>query len=145
MFVDSGYEIILKSLQKANINEVPVSSFVNINGINFKPFTNKVYTNKSHLKHAEILAINYALKKLGVMDFKNHNATLYSSLEPCCMCLSFACLVRVSKIIYYAEDKKFGGIERVFTLNSTFYKPEFLFIEKEEVKKYMNNFFKNKR
>lgn len=145
MFVDDGYKIILKSIQKAHPSEVPIASFISVNGIFYKPFTNMVYTKKSHLKHAEVLAINYALKKLDVMDFKNHHATLYTSLEPCCMCLSFACLVRVSKIIYYAEEAKFGGTSRIFTLNSTFQKPELLFIEKEEVKQIMSKFFKTKR
>ena len=145
MFIDSGYTILSRILSKSDPKEVPIASFISVDGTDYKPFTNDVYNGKSHLKHAEILAINYALQKLKVMDFKNHKATLYSSLEPCCMCLSFACLVRVSKIVYYCEDKKFGGTARVFTLNSAFTKPEVLFIEKEEIKQIMSNFFKTKR
>lgn len=145
MFNDQAFEILLQSLKSCSKDDVPIASFINVNGVNFKPFTNEVYKCGSHLNHAEILAINHALNELKVMDFKNHNAVLYSSLEPCCMCFAFASLVRISKVIYYAEDIKFGGTARIFTLNSAFTKPEVLFIEKDEVKTFMNNFFKTKR
>jgi tRNA(adenine34) deaminase len=145
MFKDEAFKILLKTLKLCPREDFPVASFVNVDGVNFTPFTNQVYQNKNHLNHAEILSINYALNQLNIMDFKNYKATLYTTLEPCCMCLSFAALVRISKIIYYAEDLKFGGISRIFTLNSAFTKPEVLFIEKDEIKTLMNNFFKNKR
>ena len=145
MFNSKPFEILIDALKSCNKEDFPVASFVSVGGVDFKPFTNEVYKLGSHLNHAEILAINHTLKELNIMDFKNHNAVLYSSLEPCCMCFAFACLVRVSKIVYYAEDVKFGGTTRIFTLNSAFTKPEVLFIEKEEVKTFMNNFFKSKR
>jgi tRNA(Arg) A34 adenosine deaminase TadA len=61
------------------------------------------------------------------------------------MCLAFACLARVGKIVYYAEDKKFGGVSRIFALNSAFAKPEIVFMEREEAIVALRNFFKNKR
>ena len=145
MFNQNPFNILLKELEGCNGGDFPVASFIEVDGVSFKPFTNQVYLHKSHLNHAEILAINYVLKELKIMDFKNHNAVLYSSLEPCCMCFAFASLVRISKIVYYAEDVKFGGTARIFTLNSAFTKPEILFIEKDEIKILMNNFFKSKR
>jgi tRNA(adenine34) deaminase len=122
MFNKKPFEIILKGLEVCNGGEVPIASFIEVDGVYFPVFTNRVYEDKTHLNHAEILAINNALKSLNIIDFKNLNATLYSSLEPCCMCLAFACLVRVKKIIFFAEDLKFGGTSRLFTLNSAFTK-----------------------
>ena len=145
MFNDEPFQKIYKALMECEDLDVPIASFVEVDGTSFPVFANRVYGDKTHLHHAEILAINHALKSLDVMDFKNANATLYSSLEPCCMCLAFACLVRVKKIIFFAEDGKFGGTNRLFTLNSAFTKPEILCIEKEEVKIQMNKFFKTKR
>ena len=145
MFDNEAFNILYKSVQQTNPEDVPVSSFVKVNGHNFKVFNNTVYKDKNHLNHAEVLAITHTLKELNIMDFKGLKATLYSTLEPCCMCLSFASLVRISKIIYYAQDNKFGGTKRIYNLNSAFTKPEILYIEKEEIKDIMKNFFKSKR
>jgi tRNA(adenine34) deaminase len=145
MFNDEPFKILLNALKNQEEVDVPIASFLEVDGKIFPPFVNQVYKDKNHLHHAEILAINHALKTLEMVDFKSSNATLYSSLEPCCMCLAFACLTRVKKIIFFAEDDKFGGTNRIFTLNSAFTKPEILCIEKEEVKTLMNKFFKTKR
>ena len=141
MFEDKGFKIIMETLKTVSKEDFPVASVLEVDGVFFKAFSNEVYLKKNHLNHAEILAINDALQALKIMDFKGKKATLYSSLEPCCMCLSFASLVRVSKIIFYAYDKKFGGTGRIYTQNSSFTKPEILCIEKEEVKFLMYNFF----
>lgn len=145
MFKDKNFGRILETLQTAPKEDVPIAAFLEVDGVAYRGFTNEVYQCGSHLNHAEILAINHVLKELKIMDFKNHKAILYSSLEPCCMCLAFSSLVRISQIVYYAEDLKFGGVGRIYTLNSSFTKPDFLFIEKDEVKKLMGDFFKNKR
>lgn len=145
MFNNEAFEILLKELKNSPREDFPVASFVKVGNKNFQPFTNKVYKLQNHLNHSEILSITHTLKSLNIMDFKGFEAILYTTLEPCCMCLAFASLVRVSKIVYYAEDIKFGGVARIFTLNSAFTKPEILFIEKEEIKTIMNNFFKTKR
>jgi tRNA(Arg) A34 adenosine deaminase TadA len=145
MFDEKPFKMLIESIKNTPLEDFPVASFMNVEGLDFPVFTNRVYKDGSHLHHAEILAINQALKQLKIMDFKGLNAILYSSLEPCCMCLSFASLVRVSRVIFYAEEAKFGGVKRIFTQNSSFTKPEILFIEKEELKPIMSNFFKQKR
>lgn len=135
----------MESLKTISPLDIPVSALITIEDKVYGLSNNEVYIKNNHLFHAEILAISKTLKKLKIMDFRNHKATLHSTLEPCCMCLSFASLVRVSKIIYYAEDVKFGGTARIYTLNSAFTKPEILYIEKEEVRILLSKFFKNKR
>ncbi len=146
MFNEKPFKTLLLKLYEVKQGEdVPIASFLEVDGKQFEVFSNEVYKNGNHLHHGEILAIQNCLQQMEISDFKNHDATLYSSLEPCCMCLAFASLVRIKKVVFFAEDSKFGGTNRIFTLNSAFYKPEILFIEKEEIKTIMNNFFKTKR
>ena len=145
MFEDKGFELLKQTLEHGVTQDLPIAAVLSVEGKFYTPFKNEVYLHKSHLHHAEVLAINHALKELDRMDFKGLNATLYSSLEPCCMCLAFACLVRIKKVVFYAWDGKFGGVERIFTLNSAFTKPEIICIEKPEIKTLMNNFFLDKR
>lgn len=61
----------------------------------------RAYNNKNKLKdptaHAEILAIRKAAKKIGPnLD----NCILFTTLQPCLMCLSAAYWAHIKKIIY---------------------------------------------
>lgn len=61
----------------------------------------KAFNNKDILKdptaHAEILAIRKAAKKIGPnLD----NCTLYSTLQPCLMCLGAAYWAHIKRIVY---------------------------------------------
>ena len=59
--------------------------------------------------HAEMEAIRSACRSLGVHELDG--ATIYSSCEPCPMCLGAAALVGVSRIVYAAtrESAARGG------------------------------------
>lgn len=48
--------------------------------------------------HAEVCCIREACSKLGTFSLVDH--TLYTSCEPCSMCLSAAYWARISKIVY---------------------------------------------
>lgn len=145
MFNEKPFESLIKSLQNCSMQDVPASALLMIEDKAFGPFNNAVYEKRSHLFHAEILVIEHALKEMNIMDFKDYKAILYSTIEPCCMCLAFASLTRISKIIYYADENKFGGVSRIYTLGSAFFRPELLCMEKKEVKTLLNDFFKSKR
>lgn len=60
---------------------------------------NKVLLNNDPTAHAEIVAIREACKKLGTYDLSD--CTLYTSCEPCPMCLS-AIIWSGIKDVYYA-------------------------------------------
>ncbi len=60
---------------------------------------NKVLLNNDPTAHAEIVAIREACKKLGTYDLSG--CTLYTSCEPCPMCLS-AIIWSGIKDVYYA-------------------------------------------
>lgn len=60
--------------------------------------TNRVVPNSDPTAHAEVMAIRSACKKLGT--FQLTNCTVYSSCEPCPMCLSALYWAGVKRICY---------------------------------------------
>ena len=60
--------------------------------------TNRVTANCDPTAHAEVSAIRAACAKLG--DFKLSGCTIYSSCEPCPMCLSALYWAGVERIVY---------------------------------------------
>ena len=65
--------------------------------------SNKVTSSKDPTAHGEIVAIREACKK--VNNFSLSGFELYSSCEPCPMCLSAIYWARIDKI-YYANTRK---------------------------------------
>jgi tRNA(Arg) A34 adenosine deaminase TadA len=59
---------------------------------------NQVTSAKDPTAHAEVTAIRRACQAVG--DFVLEGATLYTSCEPCPMCLASAYWARVSRIVY---------------------------------------------
>ena len=64
---------------------------------------NKVLKNNDPTAHAEIVAIREACKNLNTNDLSN--CTMYTSCEPCPMCLSAIIWANI-KNVYYACSKK---------------------------------------
>ena len=64
---------------------------------------NKVTTTNDPTAHGEIVAIRAACKKLN--NFNLNGSELYSSCEPCPMCLSAIYWARIDKI-YYANTRE---------------------------------------
>ena len=65
--------------------------------------SNKVTSSKDPTAHGEIVAIREACKK--VNNFSLSGFELYSSCEPCPMCLSAIYWARIDKV-YYANTRK---------------------------------------
>ena len=62
---------------------------------------------RNELDHAEIIA----LRRLSLLDgnFDPEKMTLYSTLEPCLMCLGALLIAGIGKIVYAYEDAMGGG------------------------------------
>lgn len=67
---------------------------------------NKVTTTNDPTAHAEVSAIRLACKKLKTFDLSGCN--IYTSCEPCPMCLSAIYWARI-QTIYYANTKRDAG------------------------------------
>lgn len=67
---------------------------------------NKVESTKSQNKHAEIIAIEKACKK--IKDWRLNKCTIYITLEPCLMCMGLISLSRIERIVWGISSPLFG-------------------------------------
>ena len=72
---------------------------------------NRVTATLDPTAHAEVVAIRAACQAIG--DFSLVGATLYTSCEPCPLCLSAALWARVDRVVYAADrhDAARGGFD----------------------------------
>lgn len=72
---------------------------------------NRVTRDNDPTAHAEVVAIRRACASVG--DFSLAGATLYTSCEPCPLCLSAALWARVDRVVYAADrhDAARGGFD----------------------------------
>jgi len=61
--------------------------------------------------HAEVLALRGAARSIN--SWRLLGATLYTTAEPCLMCLGAALQARVSRIVYGCREPKFGAAVRL--------------------------------
>ncbi|MHC1743603.1 MAG: tRNA adenosine(34) deaminase TadA [Syntrophobacteraceae bacterium] len=66
--------------------------------------------------HAEILALREAARILG--NYRMPETVLYTTLEPCCMCLGAILHSRVSLLVFGAPDPKSGAAGGVVDLTN---------------------------
>ena len=89
------------------LGEIPIGAVVvDQNGQIIGAGHNLVETNQTQTAHAEMLALIAATQKVG--DWRLQNCTLYSSLEPCAMCMSAIILSRVKCLVFGANSPIFG-------------------------------------
>jgi guanine deaminase len=72
---------------------------------------NRVTRDNDPTAHAEVVAIRAACAAIG--SFSLEGATLYTSCEPCPLCLSAALWARIGRIVYAADrhDAARGGFD----------------------------------
>jgi len=72
---------------------------------------NRVTANLDPTAHAEVVAIRAACQVVG--DFSLTGATLYTSCEPCPLCLAAALWARVDRVVFTADrhDAARGGFD----------------------------------
>lgn len=138
----------LKEAQKAYDKlEVPVGCVIVKDGKIIARAHNLKETKTDTTKHAEILAIQKASKKL--KSWRLLDCDMYVTLEPCSMCAGAIINSRIRKVYYGAHDEKTGAIGSVFNLleDYTFnHKVEYESgILEQECKKILKNFFKKLR
>jgi tRNA(adenine34) deaminase len=92
--------------------DYPVSAVLVINGKYIDKERNKINKQKNWTSHAELNLIkkhSQLIKEHGKND--NHSIEIYTTLEPCLMCLGAAILNRVTKIIYSCPDPHGGAAD----------------------------------
>ncbi|MGL4208221.1 MAG: tRNA adenosine(34) deaminase TadA [Candidatus Adiutrix sp.] len=92
----------------AENNEVPVGAVVvNPHGQIVSSAQNQVIEKGDPTAHAEILAIRAAAKVLGNYRLSGHS--LFTTIEPCPMCLGAALHARLERIVFGAVEPKWGA------------------------------------
>jgi tRNA(adenine34) deaminase len=89
--------------------EVPVGAVVVLEGNIIGKGWNQSVRKSDPSAHAEILALRQAARRLG--NYRLTSATLYCTLEPCCMCAGALIRARVARLVYGARDPKMGAID----------------------------------
>lgn len=98
-------------------NGGPFGAVIVKDGVLIAKSPNTVTTSNDPTVHAEINAIRLACKEL--KTFELSGCEIYSSCEPCPMCLSAIYWARISKVYYAADrfDAKKAGFDDSFIYN----------------------------
>ncbi|WJW80354.1 nucleoside deaminase [Bartonella sp. TP] len=123
--------------------EVPVGAVIVKDGKVISEAANAMIQNANPLAHAEILAINQAIKVLQTSYLTD--CDIYITLEPCTMCAGAIALARLRRVYYGAQDIKGGAVEngvRFFNQPSCNHRPAiYSAIQEQECAKLLRDFF----
>ncbi len=95
------------NIAKSVTDEVPVCAFIVKDNKVISKAVNKTENLLDVTAHAEILAIKEAAKSLD--NWRLTDCVLYSTLEPCAMCVGAIINSRISKLIFSAYDYNCGA------------------------------------
>ena len=140
--------IALNEAKKAyNELEVPVGAIIVKNGKIIAKAYNEKEKKHDTTKHAEILAIQKASKKL--KNWRLYDCDMYVTLEPCSMCAGALIQARLRKVYIGAMDEKTGSCGSVLNLLEDYKFNHKVDIEygvcKKECENILKDFFKNLR
>ena len=130
--------------------EIPVGAIIVKNGEIISKTHNMKEKLNCSVKHAEILAIEEASKKIN--SWRLNDCEMYVSMEPCIMCCGALLQSRIKKIYYIVGNEKFGGlgnIEYILNNKKSNHHIEYEKIEKkeyiDEIQNLLKDFFIKKR
>lgn len=140
-------EAIKEATKALKKDEVPIGAIIVKDGCIIARAHNQRELKQNSLKHAEIVAIDKACKKLGT--WRLEGCQLYVTLEPCPMCAGAIIQSRIEKVIYGASDPKggcFGSLINLVEVKGFNHYPTIeKDVLKEECSSLLTNFFKEKR
>nr|WP_123505944.1 nucleoside deaminase [Frondihabitans sp. PhB188] len=111
--VDAGYLAQAIELAKQNVADGggPFGAVIVRDGAVLATGQNRVTRDLDPTAHAEVSAIRAACQVVG--DFSLAGATLYTSCEPCPLCLSASLWARLDRVVFAADryDAARGGFD----------------------------------
>lgn len=139
-------EAIKEAIKARKKDEVPIGAVIVKEGKIVSRGYNLRESKQNSLKHAEIIAIDKACRRLN--NFRLENCDLYVTVEPCLMCSGAIVQSRIRKVYFGACDEKYGAVTSVadaFDIKSN-HKVEFeQGICKEKCETLIKEFFKELR
>ena len=147
IMIEKYMRLALKQAEKSLDVDVPVGAIIVKNNKIIARGFNKKELEKNAIKHAEIIAIEKACKKLKTWHLED--CEIYITMEPCLMCVGAIIQSRISKVYYGVKNNKFGisnyfDIENRVKINNHYIKFYGGFL-KDEIEKQIKDFFKQKR
>lgn len=138
----------LKEAKKAYKKlEIPVGAIIVKDGKVIARAYNVKEEKNDTTKHAEIIAIQKASKKLE--SWRLNNCEMYVTLEPCAMCAGAIIQARLKKVYIGTMDEKTGACGSVLNLLQDYKFNHSVELEtgilKEESEKLLKEFFKELR
>ena len=138
-------EAIKQAKKALSEDEVPIGAVIVINDKIIAKGYNKREKSQDATKHAEMIAIEKACKKLN--SWRLENAKIYVTLEPCPMCAGAIANARIKTVVYGAKETSSCDnlCEKILSSNRLNHKTEIIFEENKECSTMLEEFFKNKR
>ncbi|MBC8247117.1 MAG: nucleoside deaminase [Deltaproteobacteria bacterium] len=142
-------EIAVEEAKKAGrMDEVPVGAvLVGETGEILSKDCNQTVRLSDPTAHAEILVLRQAAKT--IHNYRLLNTSLYVTVEPCVMCMGAVIHARIARVIFGADDPKWGALGSIYNFvedKRLNHHPEIIReIYQEECKRLMQDFFQNKR
>jgi len=104
--------IAIKEAKKAyKYEEVPVGAVIVKNNKIVAKAYNKKEKTKNVTKHAEIIAISKACKK--IKNWRLDECIIYVTMEPCMMCSGAIEQSRIKKIVYGVKNENYGSTDKL--------------------------------
>lgn len=131
-----------------SIDEVPIGAvIVDKYGKIIGEGYNQSILKNDPTSHAEINAIRMAALTIG--NYRLIGTTLYSTIEPCIMCMGAIINARISRVVFGADDPKWGAVVSLYKIatdNRFNHRPKILSgICKREASALIKRFFAEKR
>ena len=140
-------EALVQAKKALKKGEVPIGAVVVLGDEIIGKGHNQPITKKDPTAHAEIIALKEASNRLE--NYRLNEAIIYTTLEPCLMCVGALVHARIKKVIFAAQDTKSG----VVVNNGGLIQSEFLNhkvsfeggILEKQASKLLKDFFVEKR
>ena len=105
-------EALAEAARAAAAGEVPVGALVVLDGRVIGRGANAPIATHDPTAHAEILALRQAGRDIG--NYRLPGTTLYTTVEPCLMCMGALLHARVARLVFGCFDPKAGAAGSVF-------------------------------
>ena len=143
-FLDLAFKYAKKAY---DLGEIPIGAVIVKDNKVISYGYNTKEKNNNVLKHAELIAIEKASKKL--KNWRLDGCDIYITLDPCPMCASAIHQARINNIysaLNNSDSKNLDIINNIFKKDKTNPKTNFISnVSRETSKELLNNFFNTKR
>jgi tRNA(adenine34) deaminase len=108
------HEIMLRCIELSKVSgkagEYPYAAIITKGATIVEEAQNQVRHDHDVTRHAEIVAISGAQKKLGTVSLDD--CTIYTNAEPCAFCCYAIRETRISRVVYGLHSPHMGGVSK---------------------------------